>query len=122
MASNGWIHDGYVRKLVKGRRKFEHIEVWEKENGPVPPGMIVHHKDENKRNNSIENLQLMTRLEHNRLHSGCRVIKGEWWKPCGTCNQLLELEKMYYRSSDGHWRHECKACSNQRMRRYRQSK
>lgn len=29
---------------------------------------IVHHKDKNKRNNSPENLQIMSSDEHNRLH------------------------------------------------------
>lgn len=29
---------------------------------------IVHHKDENKLNNSIENLEGMTRKQHNKVH------------------------------------------------------
>jgi len=29
---------------------------------------VVHHKDGNKRNNSIENLELMNRADHSRLH------------------------------------------------------
>lgn len=31
-------------------------------------GMIVHHKDENKHNNCLDNLQLMARSAHARLH------------------------------------------------------
>lgn len=30
---------------------------------------IVHHKDHNKKNNSIENLQLMERRSHSQMHS-----------------------------------------------------
>ena len=29
---------------------------------------VVHHKDRNKRNNALENLVLMTRSEHMKLH------------------------------------------------------
>jgi hypothetical protein len=32
------------------------------------PDEVVHHKDRNKANNSLDNLQLMTSSEHTRLH------------------------------------------------------
>lgn len=32
------------------------------------PDEVVHHKDRNKTNNSLDNLQLMTSSEHTRLH------------------------------------------------------
>ena len=35
---------------------------------PLTKEEVVHHKDENKTNNSIENLQLMSHSEHTRLH------------------------------------------------------
>lgn len=35
---------------------------------------IVHHLNENKRDNGIENLQVMTRKEHTSLHAKPRVI------------------------------------------------
>lgn len=35
----------------------------------IPKGFIVHHIDENKRNNDINNLALMTITAHNRIHS-----------------------------------------------------
>ena len=35
---------------------------------PLRPDEIVHHKDENKKNNAPENLQLMTRAEHFKHH------------------------------------------------------
>lgn len=39
---------------------------------------VVHHKDENKKNNDISNLQLMTNEEHVRLHAlkrGCNMVE-----------------------------------------------
>jgi len=52
-----------------------HRLVWEREHGPIPPGMLVHHKDENKRNNKPWNLELKTRGDHNREHH--QVYKNE---------------------------------------------
>lgn len=46
----------------------EHRFVWEEDNGPVPVGHHIHHKDENKSNNSLSNLELLTHAEHNRRH------------------------------------------------------
>ena len=53
---------GYVR---------EHILVMEKHLGRyLTDNEVVHHIDRNKLNNDIGNLQLMTKYEHKRLHSG----------------------------------------------------
>ena len=48
--------------------KTIHRMVWEYYNGEIPEGYVIHHKDENKLNNSIDNLQLLTRKEHKILH------------------------------------------------------
>lgn len=42
----------------------------------VPKGFVVHHIDENKRNNNIDNLALMTITAHNRIHSHKPWNKG----------------------------------------------
>jgi hypothetical protein len=42
--------------------------VWEHHNGPIPAGFEVHHKDENKANNDISNLDLMTAVDHAARH------------------------------------------------------
>jgi hypothetical protein len=46
-----------------------HRYIWEKYNGPIPCGMYVHHKDKNTENNNIENLELISSIEHTRLHN-----------------------------------------------------
>ncbi len=91
---------GYLRyaKDESGKLRFEHSVVWERVNGPIPPGMQIHHKDNNKTNNDISNLQLVTPLEHKRLHSGCRLVNGEWEKPCKVCHEykLCNKDNWYY--------------------------
>jgi len=86
---------GYLRfaKDEDGRLRFEHSIVWEQHNGKIPLGMQIHHIDHDKTNNSIENLQLVTPLEHKRLHSGCRLVNDVWEKPCKTCNEYKPCNK-----------------------------
>lgn len=49
------------------------IAVWEFYNGKVPKGYVVHHKDEVKSNNDIDNLELLEWGEHTRHHNLCRA-------------------------------------------------
>jgi thymidylate synthase len=41
---------------------------WEFVNGPLPEGYVVHHRDEDKTNDRIDNLEAMTRGGHGRHH------------------------------------------------------
>lgn len=86
---------GYIRyaRDEDGRQRFEHSLIWEKHHGKIPLGMQIHHKDFNKLNNDIENLQLVTPLEHKRFHSGCRLVNGEWEKPCSVCGEYKKCNK-----------------------------
>ena len=45
-----------------------HQAVYEYYKGEIPKGYHVHHKDHNKENNDISNLELMTNSEHQKLH------------------------------------------------------
>lgn len=61
--------EGY--RKVGGRH--EHRTVAERKIGrPLQPGEIVHHADENKRNNTPSNLEVMTQSEHARRHALAR--------------------------------------------------
>lgn len=89
---------GYVRLFRKNRHKFEHVIVWEQHFGEVPAGMQIHHIDGDKTNNHISNLQLVTPLDHKRLHEGCKLVSGEWHKPCKDCGEFKKCcpENWYY--------------------------
>ena len=56
---------GYTK--VNGRHKHR-IVAEEKLGRPLKHGEIVHHKDGDKRNDSPENLEIMTQSEHIREH------------------------------------------------------
>lgn len=70
--NNGTSINGAGYRLIKIGEKYiyEHRIVMEEFlNRKLKSYEIVHHKDENKLNNCIENLQLMTKKEHDRLHN-----------------------------------------------------
>lgn len=45
-----------------------HRLIWECVNGEIPSDFDIHHKDGDKLNNSIQNLELISRYEHNCFH------------------------------------------------------
>lgn len=101
---------GYIR-INQGKLKFEHVIVWEKFFGKIPDGYQIHHIDGNKANNDIENLQLVTALEHRRIHEGCKFVIGEWYKPCSVCGEYKPCTPEYWYFSRGTINGKlCKAC------------
>ena len=67
--------DGYYECTTIDRLMLHNYN-WEKENGKIPIGYELHHKDLNKTNNQIENLQLVTPKEHTEIHSRLRNGSG----------------------------------------------
>jgi hypothetical protein len=73
--------DGYVKVRV-GRDHpladpngyaYEHLVVWCAAGRPRPAdGETLHHKNEDKTDNRLRNLELLTRLDHGRIHTADR--------------------------------------------------
>lgn len=77
--------------LVKGRRCIGNSLtngiyklVYQLFVGPIPKGYAVHHIDFNKLNDRLDNLMLMTKSEHMKLHS------SERWKD-ESCIEKMKL-------------------------------
>jgi len=51
-----------------GKREIEHRFVWRKNFGEIPKGFVIHHKNGNKKDNRIENLECLSILEHEKKH------------------------------------------------------
>lgn len=61
--------NGYRLITINNRRVYEHRLVWEQHYGEIPKGYHIHHKNGNKLDNSIENLELINAKEHVREHA-----------------------------------------------------
>ena len=102
---------GYIRMRRNGERRFEHVFVWESFFGEIPEGCQIHHIDGDKTNNDIGNLQLVTALEHKRIHSGCKKDGDEWMKPCSVCGEYKPCDREHWYYQDGWIRGRvCKRC------------
>lgn len=67
----------YRELWVKGKLEKVHRLVMEKHLGrKLRHDEVVHHIDGNGLNNSIENLQVMKRGEHSRLHADVSYLRG----------------------------------------------
>lgn len=85
------IYDSVQRCYV-----LAHRALWESERGPIPSGHQIHHINGERQDNRIENLVCVTATEHKRIHGGCELREGVWWKPCKICREYKPI-------SAGHW-------------------
>ena len=59
----------YYTSPTRGSKRL-HIQMYQVHwNCIIPKGFVVHHKDEDKENNTVDNYFLLTRAGHQRWHS-----------------------------------------------------
>lgn len=98
-------HPEHQSSLKKGGNKgfvMEHRYVMEKHLGRIlNDNECVHHKDHNRLNNALENLELMTISEHSKLHAKEKRIGHEHY--CITCGVEIPCTRVK----------KCKTCIEQ---------
>jgi hypothetical protein len=64
--NNGYLRVNLPDPAEPGRRRYvqAHRIVWIAANGPIPPGLEPNHKDLNRSNNRLSNLELVTHREN----------------------------------------------------------
>jgi len=69
ISKGDYIHFGYLKRWVNGKHIPVHKIVWIQENQiPIPEGYDIHHINQNKLDNKIENLVLLPHKVHIDLH------------------------------------------------------
>lgn len=68
----------YKAVKINGKKMDEHRYVMEQHLGrKLRRDEVVHHKDGDKRNNKIENLELIPLQEHSRMHRAGNAVSDE---------------------------------------------
>lgn len=84
--------DAYLHRRVGGRQspmRLAHHIVWEEAYGPIPDGCQIHHIDNDKQNNDLENLIVLSASEHQRTHSPYwGLLNGKWVRICADCREI----------------------------------
>jgi hypothetical protein len=87
--------EGYPGKRYRGRYAYEHHVVWWQNTGVVPDSAsVVHHKNEDKRDNRFSNLEMISRGAHTAHHSVPAALVE---LPCGKCGKTFERIASNYR-------------------------
>lgn len=66
----------YKTTTMDSKPRLSHRKVWIRANGPIPEGYHVHHINHDKFDNRLENLELIHRREHPKLHPHPAWNKG----------------------------------------------
>lgn len=92
---------------INGKRVRLHRYIFVKFNGEIPKGADVHHKDEDKDNNDISNLRLMTSSKHTSLHSNERIYNNYEEERQKFLDRTQEKAKEWHKSAEGYeWHRE----------------
>lgn len=63
-----YMNGNYPAIFLNGKNTHVHRLEWIKYHGEIPDGFVIHHKDENKLNWNIDNLELISRGDHVLKH------------------------------------------------------
>lgn len=91
--------NGYYRNSKTGDRL--HRVVWTFYNGAIPKGYQVHHLDQNKNNNNIDNLMLLSAKEHMALHGIMQTEQERQKKRDALDNNARPLAIIWHGSETG---------------------
>jgi hypothetical protein len=99
---------GYPGNVYRGKYAYEHhLAFWEHTKQVVPQNHIIHHVNHIKSDNRIENLQLLSKSAHSRLHHPEKNLKIRLL--CAYCkDEFFRAPRNYnYKKNSGQTRFYC---------------
>lgn len=95
----------YPAVYMNGKNQHIHRLEWIKYHGAIPKDCIIHHKDEDKTNWNIDNLELLKRSEHimkhqDDLHSHMPSLCGDHSRHHKLTQKDVEYIKSHYKKYD----------------------
>lgn len=82
-----------------------HRHVWEDAHGQIPEGYHIHHRDQNKSNNALDNLELLEGRRHLSLHKKGQKHVGLRGESCPVVKlteaQVIEIRATYVKGRNG---------------------
>jgi hypothetical protein len=93
--------NGYYR-ATSDKRSLLHRDIWISRNGQIPDGFDIHHRNESKQDNRIENLECLSKAVHSVLHnSGATTQFKPGQKPHNAKRiKRLDTGKIYLSARD----------------------
>lgn len=83
----------YPSLKIKGKPKKVHQHFWEQAHGPIPKGMVLHHKCENTRCCNVEHLEVVTPATN--AHAGPNIRLS--MESADKIRQLASTEQYSYK-------------------------
>ncbi len=109
----------YRHVLVDGVLLHAHRVAWAEAHGPIPDGMLVHHKCGDKSCVDVDHLQLVTPSEHAKIHNFGQVAAALKRNQTHCVNGHEFTQENTYRRSRRQGGRQCRACHAQLERERR---
>lgn len=84
---------------------LQHRRIWFDKHGTIPAGHVIHHKNGDRKDNRISNLECLSRADHSRHHFPHGFDKGQG-KPavyikvkCSICKIIFDRAKWIHKSN-----------------------
>lgn len=84
-------HKKHIKLKINGKNIYEHRYIFEQNVRPLLPGEIIHHKNEDKQENTLENLEVLSgQAKHLHEHNYFRDKKISKEKESQMINDFKE--------------------------------
>lgn len=92
---------GYYYKMNNKKMIGLHQQVYIDNYGEIPKGCVIHHKDTNRYNNDISNLECLTYEEHKNIHNKLRTKEQKEWLINNLRKNALPKAIEWHKSKEG---------------------